>query len=69
MPGKKVKALTIDAIPEPQAIGPVPNIVIHTGINDVNSNNRRPNRILVSNLERKCQAIQLTSPYQGRLEE
>ena len=57
MPGKKVKAPTIDAIPEPQAIVPVPNIVIQTGINDVNSNNRRPNRILVSNLERKCQAI------------
>ena len=62
MPGKKVKALTIDAIPEPQAIGPVPNIVIHTGINDVNSNNRRPNRILVSNLERKCQAIHAVYP-------
>ena len=55
--GKKVKAPTIDAIHEPHAIGPVPNIVIHTGINDVNSNNRRPNRILVSNLEKKCQNL------------
>ena len=62
MPGKKVKALTIDAIPEPQAIGPVPNIVIHTGINDVNSNNQRPNRIHVSNLERKCKAVHAVYP-------
>ena len=38
MPGKRVKVGHIDAIPDPEKIGPYRNIVIHTGINNINCN-------------------------------
>jgi len=64
MPGKRVKASVIEDIPEPEQIGPMRNVVIHTGINNINDFGvrRRPNHILVNMLEQKCRRIKEAYP-------
>jgi hypothetical protein len=58
MPGKRVKAGHIEEIPDAIDIGPYRNIVIHTGINSINTtNHRRPDRYLIKTLESKCREI------------
>ena len=57
MPGKRVEALHIENIPEPEDIGPYRNIIIHAGINNVKSRNRHPNQTLANCLEDKCTRI------------
>ena len=55
MPGKRVKVGTIEELPDAEKVGPYRNILIHTGINNLNSrNNRRSNGYLVEMLENKC---------------
>lgn len=55
MPGHRLKAGSIEEIPEPGQIGPVRNLVIHTGINNLNSADRRSsNQFLANLLKRKC---------------
>ena len=59
MPGKRVKVGHIDAIPDPENIGPYRNIVIHTGINSINCSPkyRKSNRALINGLEEKIKQI------------
>lgn len=59
MPGKRLKVGHIDAIPEPEKIGPYRNIVIHTGINSINCSPRyrKSNRALIDSLEEKVKNI------------
>ena len=58
MPGKQVKTGHIEAIPEPSKIGPYRNIVIHTGVNSINSHRfRKSNRALIENFESKIRSI------------
>ena len=49
----------IDAIPDPEKIGPYRNIVIHTGINSINCSPkyRKSNRALINGLEEKVKQI------------
>ena len=57
MPGKSKRILFIEEIPKPEKIGPFRNIVLHVGINNLKSNNRRSTRSLVNELDAKCRAI------------
>ena len=57
MPGRRVEALHVENIPEPEDIGPYRNIVIHTGINNIKSRNRQPNQTIAGILENKCKQI------------
>jgi len=58
MPGKRIKAGHIEAIPDATDIGPYRNIVLHTGINSINTtSHRRPDRYLIKTLEAKCKEI------------
>ena len=54
MPGKRIEALHIEEIPDPEDLGPYRNVVIHTGINNIKSQSRKSNRSLVNELEIKC---------------
>ena len=56
MPGKRLEAMRIEDIPGPDKIGPVKSIVIHTGINNLNSEEYKPHKAkqLVNLLEKKC---------------
>jgi alkylated DNA repair dioxygenase AlkB len=64
-PGKRIKAGHVHQIPEPQDIGPHRNIVLHTGINDINPYpsrwnthpNPKPLPVLAKELEFKCTNI------------
>ena len=57
MPGKRLEALHIEEIPDPEEIGPYRNIVIHTGVNNIKSQSRKSNKTLVNELELKCNNI------------
>ena len=57
MPGKQIPAMHIEEIPGPLKIGPYRNIVIHTGINNIKTQNRKSNKTLVNELESKCSEI------------
>ena len=64
MPGKRIKVGHIEAIPNATDIGPYRNIVIHTGINSINSSPsfRKSNKALIDNLEWKIRDICETYP-------
>ncbi len=58
LPGKRVKAGHIEALPEAKDIGPYRNVIIHTGINSVNQQRfRKSNNFLLHCLESKCRNI------------
>ena len=58
MPGKQVKTGHIEAIPDPSKIGPYRNIVIHTGVNSINSQRfRKSNTALIKTFESKIRSI------------
>ena len=64
MPGHRVKAALIEDIPDPGEIGPVRNVVIHTGINNLNSaDRRRSNQFLVNLLRSKCRRFTEAYPH------
>ena len=55
VPGKRVKVGHIEALPDAKDIGPFRNIVIHTGINSLNSRHQqRSDAFLIHTLEKKC---------------
>ena len=55
VPGKRVKVGHIEALPDAKDIGPYRNIVIHTGINSLNSrHHQRSDAFLIHTLEKKC---------------
>jgi alkylated DNA repair dioxygenase AlkB len=55
VPGQRVKAGHIEALPEATEIGPYRNLIIHTGINSINSSyHRKSNSYLLHVLESKC---------------
>ena len=55
VPGKRVKVGHIEALPEATEIGPYRNLIIHTGINSINTRyHRKSNSYLVHVLETKC---------------
>ena len=62
MPGKRVKAGHIEAIPDASKLGPYRNFVIHTGINNLNGNGRfrKSNKALIDILEQKIVNISET---------
>ena len=64
MPGRRIKVGHIEAIPVATDIGPYRNIVIHTGINSINSSPRfrKSNKALIDNLECKIRDICETYP-------
>lgn len=63
MPGKRIKAGHIGAIPEATQIGPYRNIIIHTGVNSINSSKyRESNASLIKTLESKIMNISSTYP-------
>ena len=54
MPGKRVKAGHIGALPDATQIGPYRNIIIHTGVNNLNSTiNRQSSKALIDMFEDK----------------
>ena len=58
VPGKRVKVGHIEAIPDAVDIGPYRNIVIHTGVNSINTQKyRKSNTYLLHHLENKCKQI------------
>ena len=57
MPGKQVTAYRVEDIPSPTKIGPYRNIVLHTGINNLKSQNRRSRKSLIDEIETKCENI------------
>ena len=57
MPGKSIPAMHIEEIPRPELIGPYRKVVIHTGINNLKSRNRKSNKTLIDELESKCDDI------------
>ena len=55
MPGMRIKAGRIQDVPEPSKIkAAYRHFVIHTGINDIRSQNPKPIPVLASNLFKKC---------------
>ena len=62
LPGKRVKASRIQHIPDGEEICPFKNIVIHTGINDLNRDHIKPPNVLAHELEMKCRAIHKCHP-------
>ena len=63
MPGKRVKVGHIEALPEATAIGPYRNIVVHTGINSINSQySRKSDTYLLHFLETRIKEIKLIYP-------
>ena len=55
MPGKRIQVSNIEDLPDASKIGCYRNIVIHTGINNLNNANyRRSSRSLIDILEQKC---------------
>ena len=57
MPGKRVKAGHIEALPAATDIGPYRNIVLHTGINNVNAKYSKSDTYLLHYLESRCKEI------------
>ena len=57
MPGERVKTQRIRDIPAVKDIAPYQNIVIHTGVNDVNQRDRDSAEDLVYQLQQKCREI------------
>ena len=58
VPGKRLKVGHIEAIPDATDIGPYRNIVIHTGVNSINTQKfRRSDSYLLHVLESKCKEI------------
>ena len=58
VPGKRVKVGHIEAIPDAVDIGPYRHIVIHTGVNSINTQKyRKSNTYLLHHLESKCKQI------------
>ena len=58
MAGKQVKTGHIEEIPDPSKIGPYRNIVIHTGVNSINSQSfRKSNSALIETFESKIRSI------------
>ena len=63
MPGKRIKAGHIDELPPASKVGPYRNIVIHTGINNINNNRyRQSNQSLIGNLESKIHSYSQMYP-------
>ena len=62
MPGQRIKAARIQNIPGPEDISPYKNIIIHTGINDLNRHSSKPVHTLAYDLELKCRAINDSYP-------
>ena len=62
VPGKYVKASTIEDIPTADEIGPYRNVIIHTGINDITKSKFISTDQLVYQLELKCSAIHKANP-------
>ena len=62
VPGERIKAGRIEDIPAPENIAPYRNIIIHTGVNDVNRYNSCSAVDLAAQLEQKCAAIHKVYP-------
>ena len=63
MPGKRVKVGHIEEIPDACDIGPYRNVVLHTGVNNLNNPKyRKSNSALIKILESKIQDISTTYP-------
>lgn len=63
MPGKRVKAGHIEALPAATEIGPYRNIIIHTGINSIsNPSHRKSDNYLLHFLENRCKEISSVYP-------
>ena len=62
MPGTRIKTQRIRDIPSVDNIPPYHNIVIHTGVNDVNRTDSQPATVLVNELEQKCRSIHSVYP-------
>ena len=63
MPGKRIKAGHIGALPDVSNVGPYRNIIIHTGVNNINNvNHRQSNRALMELLEERIKSYVSTYP-------
>ena len=62
VPGERIQAGRIKDIPVPEKLAPYRNIIIHTGVNDVNRFNSKPANQLGSELQQKVVAILKTYP-------
>ena len=63
VPGKRVKVGHIEALPDAADIGPYRNIVIHTGINSINTRyERKSDAFLIHHLESKCKEYMRVYP-------
>ena len=63
VPGKRVKVGHIEALPDAVELGPYRNIVIHTGINSLNTRyHQRSDTYLIHHLESKCKEYMSVYP-------
>ena len=63
VPGKRVKVGHIEALPDAVDVGPYRNIVIHTGINSLNTRyHPRSETYLIHHLESKCKEYMTVYP-------
>ena len=62
VPGSRIEAFKIQDIPTPEVIGPHRNVIIHTGINDINCLAPKPDIALEEALESKCMGIHALFP-------
>ena len=63
VPGKRVKVGHIEALPDAVDIGPYRNIVIHTGINSLNTRyEKKSDAFLIHTLESKCKEYMAVYP-------
>ena len=62
VPGERIQASRISDIPAPDNIAPYRNIIIHTGVNDVNRSNPKPAEELGNELKQKVVAINRAYP-------
>ena len=62
VPGERIQASRINDIPVPENITPHRNIIIHTGVNDINRFNPKPAEQLGCELQQKIAAILKSYP-------
>ena len=62
LPGERIRAGKIENIPGPESLQPYRNMIIHSGLNNINNNNHEPFNSLISTLDSKCKAISQSFP-------
>ena len=62
LPGERIKAGKVKDIPGPESLYPYRNMIIHTGLNNINNDQHAPIDSFVSTIDSKCKAIAQSYP-------